>query len=188
MLYIYCARLHIQSFHFFEPPGRLKVENLIELYSIARTVIDTVAAMDQYKPGTISSCTAYIHRAVILAALSILKLSRGFAAPYFDLNGGEKSYFSAIVILRSMSLNYDDLGARSAIILQNLWDSGNVFRRADGTVDSMALRLRNRLSMSIVFDAFWYWRKEFGGQPSPFKNDEEAPVRGKEPICSRSNY
>ena len=49
-------------------------------------------------------------------------------------------------------------------MLTQLWNSEHAFKNPDGS-DSIALKIRTRLVMSPVFDAIWWWREEFGGQP-----------------------
>jgi transcriptional regulatory protein LEU3 len=141
-------------------------------------VTNTVTALERSGSPTMYFCTTYIHRSLTLAALSILKLSRSGLAQYLDLASGEMAYFACVSILKADSLKYNDLAARGAMILTQLWTSENVFRTPTGTVDGLALRVRSRLSMSIMFDCFWYWREEFGGQPSPFRT-EETTIIGK---------
>ena len=105
---------------------------------------------------------------MILAAFIILKISRSYLAGRVDLRSGEKAYFTTIVALRESSLQNDDLYARGAMILTQLWTSTRVFRRPDGVVEGLFLRIRTRLSMGVVFDCFWWWREEFQGKTSPY--------------------
>ncbi len=55
------------------------------------------------------------------------------------------------------------------MVLAQLWSSTRVFRRPDGAVDGLALRVRSRLSMGIAHDCFWWWREEFQGKANPYK-------------------
>ena len=177
MLYLNCVHLNIRAFYFFADPCRPHMEGLTELYSVACTVVDNATTLD-HSGNLALSCTMYIHRMIMLAALSILKISRSILAPYLDLKWGERSYFSAILFSRRMSLENDDLSARSAEILRQLWTSQKIFRRADGTVNSLPLRIRSRFAMSVVFDCFWWWRAEFAGQPNPFPDAEDTSAQG----------
>ena len=115
---------------------------------------------------------------MILAAFIILKISRSYLAGRVDLGSGEKAYFAAIVSLREFSLQNDDLYARGAMILTQLWTSSRVFRRPDGVIDALTLRIRTRLSMSVVFDCFWWWREEFQGKTSPYNDAGTQQGRG----------
>lgn len=118
-------------------------------------------------------CPSFIDRTMTLTGFTILKLSRSTLAPHLDLNAGEQAYFYAVQFSKSMSMQNNDLGARAAAIMSNLWSSSKIFRRKDGRAESsLALRLRTRLSMSVSFDMFWYWREEFGNMKNPYNGDE----------------
>ena len=177
MLYFNCGRLHINAFYFFEKRDFFDMEGLAELFSIACKVIDNVKTLFQTN-NPAGSCPLYVHRTMTLAAFTVLRISKSPVAPYLDLKSGEKSYFSTIVFLRRSSLENDDLYARGAMILTQLWTSAKVFKKPDGTVDSLSLRIRSRLSMSVVFDCFWWWREEFDGKPSPFQDLENSTAKG----------
>ena len=114
-----------------------------------------------------------------LAAFIILKVSRSCLAGRVDLRTGEKAYFTTIVSLRESSLENDDIYARGSMILKQLWTSTQVFRGPDGVVDGLSLRIRTRLSMSVVFDCFWWWREEFQGKISPYNNTETQHANRK---------
>jgi len=136
-------------------------------------VIDNATTLDHSSEFSLS-CTAYVHRLIVLAAISILKISKSNLAPYLDLKGGEKSYFSGIIFLRKMSLESDDLTGRAAVILSQMWTSNRIFKRADRIVNGLgALHIRSRLAMSVVFDSFWWWREEFSGVQNPYPDMEE---------------
>ncbi|KAK1050702.1 hypothetical protein LTR74_016983 [Friedmanniomyces endolithicus] len=173
VLYVSCARLHIQSLYFFHAPDRPKKEGLAGLYSIAIMVIETVAALERSGTPIEYFSTVYIRRTLSLAALSILKLSRSCLAQHLDLVKGEAAYLSVVSMMRADSFQYNDLTARGTTIRSQLWNSQHVFRSPSGADNSLALRVRGRLSMSIVYDCFWYWREEFGGESSPFQAEEE---------------
>ncbi|PNP39203.1 hypothetical protein TGAMA5MH_08880 [Trichoderma gamsii] len=42
------------------------------------------------------------------------------------------------------------------------------------SIDDLRLRVRNRLSMSIVYDSLWEWRKHFQSDGNRDQNSEEA--------------
>ena len=115
-----------------------------------------------------SSYPDYSNWPKLLAAFIILKISRSCLAGRVDLRAGEKAYFATILEFRESSLENDDLCARAAMVLGQLWSSTRVFRRPDGVVDGLALRIRSRLSMGIVHECFWWWREEFQGKANPY--------------------
>jgi hypothetical protein len=131
-----------------------------------------------------------------LAGFIILKLVRSPYAQHFDLAAGEQAYFQAVNVCKAMSIQHNDLCARAAAIMTSLWGSQRVFKRKDGRVESLGLRLRTRLSMSVSFDMFWYWREEFGNMLNPYSDDKSSgpgddntsmPSTGNQPETPRES-
>ncbi|KAK7757120.1 hypothetical protein SLS62_000667 [Diatrype stigma] len=182
------------TYHFLEPAGRPPDrEGLLRLYAVACSFIQQVEAAlrngDGDREGEGSQnhqrpppelLTTFVERTLTLAAICILKVQRSSAlARFADLGAGETAYFSAILLVRGRaSVANDDLGARAASILGQLWTSRKVFvssSRRDGggaVLDGLETKTRGRLSMSVVFDSFWWWREEFDGRPNPYKDDD----------------
>lgn len=107
-----------------------------------------------------------------LGAFIVLKIGRSHIRELVDLPRGRRAYFSVIQLQKKMSVRLDDIFARASIICTQIWTSNNIFRRSDGTIDSLFLRCRSRLGMSVVFDCYWWWRQEFNGQPNPYEEAE----------------
>ena len=164
-LHLDCGRLHVGAFHFYVDKQAIDHDGLVELFDLATKVIIGTNATYQYKP----SRPDYISTATLLAACVILRISRSCLASRVDLHAGEKAYFEAIVALRESSLENNDLSARGAMVLAQLWTSTRVFCRDDGVVDGLSVDIRTRLSMGIVFDCFWWWREEFQGKTNPYQ-------------------
>ena len=87
---------------------------------------------------------------ILLAAMSILKISRSNLKDLVDVQSGEVSYYKAIKVTKKRSTENNDLDARNGVILTQLWASNNIFRRSDGTLFGDQLRLRSRLVRSLV--------------------------------------
>ncbi len=150
-------------------------DGLVELYYLAYKVITGMKV--SYLGNMKSSRPDYANWSKLLAALIILKISRSCLAGRVDLRAGEKAYFATILGFRESSFANDDLPARGAMVLGQLWSSTRVFRRPDGVVDGLALRVRSRLSMAIVHDCFWRWKEEFQGKETPcYKAAQTVPA------------
>ncbi|KAJ4376137.1 hypothetical protein N0V83_001418 [Neocucurbitaria cava] len=115
---------------------------------------------------------SFIDRTITLAGFTILRLVRSPLAQHLDLAAGEKAFFQAVQFLKNVALQQGDIGFRTALIMNDLWGSSRVFRRKDGRIESLGLRLRTRLSMSVSYDMFWYWREEFGHMQNPYNGEE----------------
>lgn len=120
----------------------------------------------------IAQCPSFIDRTLTLTGFVILKLARSPLAQHLDLAAGKHAYFQAVQFSKNMSMQTHDLGARCAAIMTDLWSSAKVFQGRNGRIDPLALRLRTRLSMSVSFDMFWYWREEFGHMSNPYNGEE----------------
>jgi hypothetical protein len=168
-IYYILARLH-RTFHFFSTHSPETFAPLLSVYETAVEAIETVTSM--CTPAAV--CTFYIHRMLVLAALIILKILRSdMHKSAVDARTGECAYFSAIMFLRRLSMAHDDISARGGDILAQMWASDSVFKGADGARDSLTLRIRSRLTMSVIYDVFWWWREEIAGLTSPYKEKKE---------------
>lgn len=175
MFQLNCARIHVLAYHFFANPGTSTpdLEALSRLFSLCVSTLQTANTLSQ-SSNFVAMCPSFIDRTLTLTGFCILKLFRSPLAQHLDLQAGEQAYFYAVQFGKRMSLQNNDLGARTAAIMTNLWSSNRVFRRKDGSVESLGLRLRTRLSMSVSFDMFWYWREEFGLMSNPYNGEESS--------------
>jgi transcriptional regulatory protein LEU3 len=115
---------------------------------------------------------SFIDRTITLAGFTILRLMRSPLAQHLGLLAGEQAYHQAIQFLKNVSLQRGDIHYRTAYIMSDLWGSDKVFRNKDGHVESLYLRLRTRLSMSVSYDMFWYWREEFNKMQNPYEGED----------------
>ncbi|KAF2659801.1 C6 zinc finger domain-containing protein [Lophiostoma macrostomum CBS 122681] len=169
-----CARIHVLSFHFFASPSSPvgpDMESLGRLFSLCISTLGTATTLCQ-NTNFITQCPSFVDRTMTLTGFAILRLVRSPLAQHLSLTAGEQAFFQAVQFSKNMSLQNNDLGARAAAILMNLWSSNKVFRRRDGHVEPLGLRLRTRLSMSVSFDMFWYWREEFGNLSNPYNGED----------------
>jgi transcriptional regulatory protein LEU3 len=162
-LQLNCARIHILAFHFFAHPTNPgpDVESLSRYYSLCISVIQAATTLVQQ-----SYFSFAMDRSITLAGFAILKLVRSSLAVEF---------------LKSVSLQQSDIYVRTAFIMNDLWHSNKVFRKKNGQVESLGLRLRTRLGMSVSYDMFWYWREEFGNMQNPYENGDEATSQSHNP-------
>ena len=106
---------------------------------------------------------------IIAAAFVLLKLLNSFFASHIDVAYGRSLFTRAIQAIRSISVTTNDLPSRLAEVLAQLWRGSGAGSRqlenGSGNVDnSLQLKVRCRMSMSLVFDSVWRWREEFQAQ------------------------
>lgn len=168
-----CAELQVSSYHLFVPQAIADELALSKTYSLACEVVEICTELDQgrfaYHAG--DYCGKMLH----LAASLILRLDRSTVADQFDRQRGRAAYFAVISFYRKMTVQAEDVFARSAIILTQLWTSESVFVQPDGSHDSFRLLCHTRYAMSSVFDVWWRWRNEFAGQPHPYLRSAGDP-------------
>lgn len=173
--------LQLQGFHFYLPLEEMCRNNLVELYDLACTAAELTVRLDEQE-----DFTEYIPGSVLiylqLISFIILKLSRArHLYSDLDLQRGQNAYFSMIQLHKRVFVLSNDAWSRATTIMTQLWTSKNAFRRRNGTYDSLSLRLRNRLGMSVVHDSWWWWRHEFAGFPDPYDQPSDALL---EPISN----
>jgi len=88
------------------------------------------------------------------------RILKGPFAAYLDQERGSALHGTAVLFLKSCSIEKGDLPDRLAIVAEQIWRSEKVFRNADGSVN-IALRVRSRLSASPLYDSFRWWKNEF---------------------------
>lgn len=103
---------------------------------------------------------------VVSAGFTLLKLLNSFFANNVDLEYGKALFSRCIWLIRSISVANNDLPSRFAEVLAQLWKSGGggskmLQRNNDVTDSSLQLKVRCRMSMSLVYDSVWRWREEF---------------------------
>lgn len=159
--------MHILAYSFLVQKEARRLDIFIKLYGVACEALTSACAHDDSANQESEDFPLSIS-GMVLAALSILKIHRSELSAHLNLEQGEQAYFAAIVSHRERSLHNDDLYSRGATIISQLWNSDKIFKTASGDSDTLGSRIRTRLSMSIVFDCFWWWRQEFGGQKDPY--------------------
>jgi len=143
---------------------------LVRMFDLACAAVETVTSLEEsqsYAEHAPFEVLTYL----MLAAVAILKIGRCHVSQSLDAERGKTSYFSVIRMARKATVEPADIAARTSTILTHLWNSKNIFKKADGTFDSLSLRCGSRLAMSMVFDCLWWWRTEFAGQPNPYEGE-----------------
>lgn len=158
-------------FHLFSPIHAIDSDTVKRIYKLSCDIIELITTIDgnrniaEYGPTFV---TKHLH----VPAIAILRIARSHLEDQIDVKRGQNAYFAMITYHRKHAVRPDDAFARFSIILAQLWTSSQIFRTPSGNIDSLRVRSRNRLGMSIVYDCFWWWRQEFGGQVDVFDNNE----------------
>lgn len=166
-LYLRAAGLHLRLSAFFDSPTtRDYHRDLLALWLATTAFLEMALSLETAAGHAISYATNYILQMIIAAGFALLKLLNSFFAKSIDLGYGKALFTRTILTIRNISVTNNDLPWRLAEVLAQLWRGGGAGSRVatpqDHTPDnSLQLKVRCRMSMSLVFDSVWRWREEF---------------------------
>lgn len=186
LLYLDIAALHFRLTAFFDSASATTYwSDLSALYVAASSLLNTFLALP---PGLDMSATSpthsateapaspfatnYIMQMVLAAGFALLKLLNSFFASQVDIVTGRTLFLQTVSALRNISVLRNDLPQRLAEVLAQLWqasgagghqrlfdDNGSLRKDAD---TSLQLKVRCRMSVSLIFDSVWRWKEQFG--------------------------
>ena len=180
-LHLRAAELHFRLSAFFDSSVAKDYQHdLLRLYwattSFLRAALD-LEPVNIYTPteatamgGMLSYASNYILQMMIAGGFTLLKLLNSFFASSIDLDEGKSLFHQTIWAIRKISIVTNDLPSRLAEVLAQLWRGGGEGALVKGDeggseVDSsLQLKVKCRMSMSLVYDSVWRWREEFQAQ------------------------
>lgn len=156
--YIATCRLEVTSMYFFKSLEVLDGPTCQSIFNTTLGIFEFVR--DQERTHKISSCCPkFITFPVTLGLAVMLRILKGPFAGYVDQERGSTLLHDMINFFKSVSIEHDDKPNKVVRITEQMWKSHNLFKSVDGGVD-FALRIRNRLSMSVVTDIGLRWKEE----------------------------
>ncbi|GAM85186.1 hypothetical protein ANO11243_031900 [Dothideomycetidae sp. 11243] len=209
-LYLHAAALHLRLTAFFDSPSVPTYRSdLSALWVAATTLLKTFLGL----PGDLDVpssngvrklsdtpskpfATNYIMQMVLAAGFTLMKLLNSFFAAQVDTVTGRTIFLQTVTALRSISVVQNDLPQRLAEVVAQLWqasgaggqrlfDDGGSKRDID---DSLQIKVRCRMSMSLVYDSIWRWKERFEAVRNldrmvehPTQPDDLPPSNGQEP-------
>ncbi|KAG8627663.1 hypothetical protein KVT40_005146 [Elsinoe batatas] len=214
-LHLHVANLHLRLTAFFDSPAAPTYRNdLSQLYVAATTFLKTFlglpsdlelkpveAELDLSDPPGSPFATNYIMQMVLAAGFTLMKLLNSFFASQVDTVSGRTIFLQTVSALRSISVVQNDLPQRLAEVLAQLWQAsgagGQRLFDDNGSKpdidDSLQIKVRCRMSMSLVYDSIWRWKERFGAVRNldrmvehPTQPDEPADHSGPDPAVSGS--
>lgn len=174
-LHLKAAGLHLRLAAFFDScstPGYM--DDLLGLWRAAVAFLDLVfelenPAAENIAPGFLRYATNYILQMIYAACFTLLKLLSSFFAAEVDFDKGSQLFHRTIQAIRTMSVVTNDLPWRLAEMMVQMWNGARVELRSQNLQNaaldgSLELKVRCRMSMSLVFDSIWRWREDFQAQ------------------------
>lgn len=163
-LYLHASNLHLHLSAFFDDPNAKDYrERVLSLY-VATTSFLEVAMNLETEVGPVLSYTPYyIYQMMVAAGCTLLKLCKSFFAAHIDMEYTKHLFNRTIWAIRGVSVSSNDLPERLAEVLAQMWRLGGAPQRSSTHTDvddSLRLKVRCRMSMSLLFDSVWRWRED----------------------------
>jgi hypothetical protein len=183
LVYLRAAHLHLRLGSFFSPPSLPSYRaDLMKLYNATISFLNTCLGLDKPSSSVVAidhqsgptGCPAlaygtnYIFQMMLAAGFALMKLHSSFVQQVeLDAESARSLFSKTIWALRSMSVQENDLAQRLAEVLAQVWKGSRAGAAKNGsdtlqayTDDSMQLKVRCRMSVSLVYDSVWRWREE----------------------------
>ena len=164
VLHVRAVGLHLRlSALFNQPEAENYRHDLIELYWTTNRFLEAALAFSSLRyAGT------YITWMMLAGGFTLMKMLNSSFARHTDLPAGRKLFNATISAIRASSIANNDLPSRLAEVLAQLWrcdGAGMIPSSANaenGAMDeSLQLRSRCRMSMSVVNDSVLRWRERY---------------------------
>lgn len=167
-VYLRAAGLHLRLTAFFDSSTTTSYrDNLFSLYWAANSFLAQLLSLEIPDGRLLSYATNYVLQMTLAGGFTLLKLLNSFFAVYVNLEEGKALFNKYIWVIREISVRQNDLPARLAEVLAQLWHGGGAGAINQSETggkemnESLMLKVRCRMSMSLVFDSVWRWREEF---------------------------
>ncbi|CAI7611554.1 unnamed protein product [Penicillium pancosmium] len=162
-LFLRASNLHLHLSAFLDDPSAKDYrERLLSLY-VATTSFLEVAMKLETEVGPVLSYTPYyVYQMMVAAGCTLLKLSKSFFAAHIDMEYTKSLFNRTIWAVRGVSVSSNDLPERLAEVLAQMWRLSGAPQITSGSDvdDSLRLKVRCRMSMSLLFDSVWRWRED----------------------------
>lgn len=164
-LYLRAANLHLHLSAFFDEPSTKDYrERLLSLYVATTSFLEAAMNLETDVGPVLSYTPYYIYQMMVAAGCTLLKLSKSFFSSHIDMEYTKNLFNRTIWAIRGVSVSSNDLPERLAEVLAQMWRLGGGTQRATGSNtdvdDSLRLKVRCRMSMSLLFDSVWRWRED----------------------------
>ena len=171
--YLRAAGLHLRlSVLFDSSSSKSYLNDLQALYEAATSFLEAALNLEGPTGGSmLTFSTNYILQMIIAAGFTLLKLLSSFFANYVDIEYGRSLFTRTISAIRSISIKENDLPSRFAEVLAQFWRASGAASKtiqttSDASENSLQLKVKCRMSMSLVYDSAWRWREEFQARGS----------------------
>lgn len=168
-LYLRAANLHLHLSAFFDDPSAKNYrERLLSLFVATTSFLETALNLETEIGPAMPYCPYYVNQMMIAGGCTLLKLCKSFFAAHIDMDYAKSLFNRTIWAVRGASVSsarQGDLPLRLAEVLVQIWRLGGTPLEKSTTdntdVDgTLMLKVRCRLSMSLLYDLVWRWRED----------------------------
>ena len=190
IIYLKAANLHLRLSAFFDSPTAKDYHlDLLNLYEASVDFLEYIIDPRGVTGNMLAYSTNYILQMMIAAAFTLLKLLSSFFSASVDLEHGKSLFNKTVWAIRSVSVKENDLPSRFGEVLAQFWKSSGAGAKrihvtSDAGENSLQLKVKCRMSMSLVYDLSWRWREEF--QAHGRDNLESKYLKPTFRMCYRS--
>ena len=157
------ACLQLRAYYLFDDSdSESRRQGLIRAYATAVSLISEIERAD-VNHDFVRYLQHPLMRVADVAAVLIMKVVHSTYAQHVDVQSGKRVFNVFLSMSRQCCVEDNDLMGRMRKILAQLW---NVHRSLSlQREEPPALNRKSRGFFSVVHDALWLWRDNFGGQP-----------------------
>lgn len=168
-MYLRASNLHLHLSAFFDDPTAKDYrERLLSLYLAATTFLETAMNLETEVGPVLSYTPYYIYQMMVAGGCTLQKLFKSFFATHMDLEYTKDLFNRTVWAVRSLSVSSNDLPERLGEVLAQMWRLGGRSPAANPNTnsgpnevdDSLMLKVRCRMSMSLLYDSVWRWRED----------------------------
>lgn len=164
-LYLSAAHLHLHLSAFFDNPTEDKYrERLLSLHTAAAHFLEAALKLETALGPVLPYTPYYVYQMMLAGGFTLLKLCKSFFSAHIDLEYSKGLFNRTIWAIRGISVASNDLPQRLAEVLAQMWRLGGSPTPKElhntNVDDSLQLKVRCRMSMSLVYDSVWRWRED----------------------------
>lgn len=162
-LHLRASNLHLHLSAFFDDPTTTKDyrERLLSLYAATTSFLEAAMILETEVGPVLSYTPYYIYQMMVAGGCTLQKLSKSFFATHIDMDYTKNLFNRTIWAIRGVSVSSNDLPERLAEVLAQMWRLGGAPSTHNTEVDdTLTLKVRCRMSMSLLYDSVWRWRED----------------------------
>jgi len=156
------SNLHLHLSAFFDDPTITKNyrERLLTLYATTTSFLEAAMNLETEVGPVLSYTPYYIYQMMVAGGCTLQKLGKSFFSTHIDMDYTKNLFNRTIWAIRGVSVSSNDLPERLAEVLAQMWRLGSAPTPNSEVDDTLTLKVRCRMSMSLLYDSVWRWRED----------------------------